>query len=176
MIIVIFVSGIHGVGKTYFCNMMKKRLNVESYSASQLIASRRNERFSENKLVSDIDDNQDLLVAAIDELRKAGKEFILDGHFCLLNESGEITRIPVNTYMLLKPDVIILLTEKPEIIADRRLQRDNVCQGISEIAVFQEEEECYAKEIAERLEVTLVISRGKNDIDKIVDFIKGGVY
>lgn len=172
----IFVSGIHGVGKTYFCNMMKKRLNIESYSASQLIAFRRNERFSENKLVSDIDDNQDLLVAAIDELRKAGKEFILDGHFCLLNESGEITRIPLNTYMLLKPDVIILLTEKPEIIADRRLQRDNVCQGISEIAVFQEEEECYAKEIAERLEVTLVISRGKNDIDKIVDFIKGGVY
>lgn len=176
MIIVIFVSGIHGVGKTYFCNIMKKRLNVESYSASQLIAARRNERFSENKLVSDIDDNQDLLVAAIDELRKAGKEFILDGHFCLLNESGEITRIPLNTYMLLKPDVIILLTEKPEIIADRRLQRDNVCQGISEIAVFQEEEECYAKEIAERLEVSLVISRGKNDIDKIVDFIKGGVY
>lgn len=176
MIIVIFVSGIHGVGKTYFCNIMKKILNVESYSASQLIAARRNERFSENKLVSDIDDNQDLLVAAIDELRKAGKEFILDGHFCLLNESGEITRIPLNTYMLLKPDVIILLTEKPEIIADRRLQRDNVCQGISEIAVFQEDEECYAKEIAERLEVSLVISRGKNDIDKIVDFIKGGVY
>lgn len=176
MIIVIFVSGIHGVGKTYFCNIMKKRLNVESYSASQLIAARRNERFSGNKLVSDIDDNQDLLVAAIDEFRKAGKEFILDGHFCLLNESGEITRIPLNTYMLLKPDVIILLTEKPEIIADRRLQRDNVCQGISEIAVFQEEEVCYAKEIAERLEVSLVISRGKNDIDKIVDFIKGGVY
>lgn len=42
------------------------------------------------------------------------------------NESAEITRIPIDTYMLLKPDVIILLTEKAEIIADRRLQRDNV--------------------------------------------------
>ena len=136
----IFVSGIHGVGKSYFCNIMKKRLDVESYSASQLIAARRNEGFSENKLVSDIDDNQDLLVEAIDELRKAGKEFILDGHLCLLNESGEITRIPRNTYMLLKPDVIILLTEKPEIIADRRLKRDNICQDVSEIVEFQNEE------------------------------------
>lgn len=176
MIIVIFVSGIHGVGKSYFCNIMKKRLDVESYSASQLIAARRNEGFSENKLVSDIDDNQDLLVEAIDELRKAGKEFILDGHLCLLNESGEITRIPRNTYMLLKPDVIILLTEKPEIIADRRLKRDNICQDVSEIVEFQNEEECYAKEIAEQLGVSLVISRGKNDIDKIVECVKGGSY
>ena len=119
---------------------MKKRLNVESYTASQLIASRRNEGFAENKLVSNIDDNQDLLVAAIEELRKEEKEFILDGHFCLINEFGEITRIPLDTYMLLKPNVIILLTEKPEIIADRRLQRDNVCQDVSEITEFQEKE------------------------------------
>ena len=172
----IFVGGIHGVGKTYFCNIMNKRLNFESYSASQLIVSRRNEGFSENKLVSNIDDNQDLLVAATEEMRKAEKEFILDGHFCVLNESGEITRIPLDTYKLLKPDVIILLTEKPEIIADRRLQRDNVCQDISEITVFQDEEECYAKEIAEQLNVSLVVSRGMNDIDKIVDCIKGGEY
>lgn len=176
MITVIFVSGIHGVGKTYFCNIMKKRLNVESYTASQLIASRRNEGFSESKLVSNIDDNQDLLVAAIEELRKAEKEFILDGHFCLLNESGEITRIPLDTYMLLKPDVIILLTERPEVIADRRLQRDNVCQDVSEITEFQEKEKCYAKEIAEKLDVSLVVSRGMNDIDKIVDCIKRGEY
>ena len=172
----IFVSGIHGVGKTYFCNIMKKRLNIESYSASQLIAARRNKKFPENKLVSNINDNQDLLVAAIEELRKTEKEFILDGHFCLLNKSGEITRIPLDTYMFLKPDIIILLTEKPEIIADRRLQRDNVCQDISEIAVFQEEEEHYVKEIAEQLDVLLVVSRGMNDIDKIVACIKGGEY
>lgn len=172
----IFVSGIHGVGKTYFCNEMKKRVKVESYSASQLIADRRNEGFSANKLVSNIDDNQDLLVAAINELREAGKEFILDGHFCLLSESGEITRIPLATYMFLRPDVIILLTEKPEVIAERRMQRDQVLQNVSEIKVFQQEEECYAKEIAEQLGVFLVISRGKKDIDKIVDFVKGGAY
>lgn len=172
----IFVSGIHGVGKTYFCNIIKERLNLQSYTASHLIAARRKEGFSENKFVSNIDDNQNLLVAAIKELRKAEKEFILDGHFCLLNESGEITRIPLETYMLLKPNAIILLTEKPEIIAARRLQRDNVFQDVSEITVFQEEEERYAKEIAEQLNISLVVSHGMDDFDKIVDYVKGGAY
>ncbi len=36
----IFVSGIHGVGKTYFCNMIKDKLGIKNYSASQLIAGR----------------------------------------------------------------------------------------------------------------------------------------
>lgn len=174
MIIVIFVSGIHGVGKTYFCNMMKKRLNVESYSASQLIAARRNERFSENKLVSDIDDNQDLLVAAIDELRKAGKEFILDGHFCLLNEEGVITRIPMETYTLLKPDTMILLLESPKIIAERRFQRDGIRQDECTINDFQCAEKAYAIEIAGQLNIPLEVSSGASDWGRIVEIIKTG--
>lgn len=91
----IFVSGIHGVGKTYFCNMVKDKLGINNYSASQLIAGRREKGFSADKFVSDIDDNQVLLLNAINELRQTGEEFILDGHFCLLNEEGVITRIPM---------------------------------------------------------------------------------
>ena len=34
----IFVSGIHGAGKTYFCNIIKEKLGIKNYSASQLIA------------------------------------------------------------------------------------------------------------------------------------------
>ena len=172
----IFVSGIHGVGKTYFCDRIKEKLNIQSYSASQLITAKRNEEFSANKFVSNIDDNQNLLVAAVEELRKQEKEFILDGHFCLLNETGKITRIPLNTYMVLRPDVIILLTEKSEIIADRRLRRYNVHQDVSEITAFQEEEKNYAKEIAEQLNISLMVSQGKDDLERIVNYIKRGIY
>lgn len=34
MIFMIFVGGIHGVGKTYFCNMIKEILGIKNYSAS----------------------------------------------------------------------------------------------------------------------------------------------
>ena len=37
----IFVSGVHAVGKTYFCNIVKERLGIKIYSSSQLIAERR---------------------------------------------------------------------------------------------------------------------------------------
>ncbi len=170
----IFVSGIHGVGKTYFCNMIKEKLGFKNYSASQLIAGRREKSFSADKFVSDIADNQRLLLDAISELRQTGEEFILDGHFCLLNEYGIITRIPMETYNLLKPDVMILLLEKPKIIAERRFQRDGIRQDECTINDFQEAEKVYATEIARQLSIPLEVSSGASDLRRIVEIIKTG--
>ncbi len=57
--------------------------------------------FLVDKFVSGIDDNQAILLDAINKLQQADEEFILDGHFCLLNEDGVITRIPMERYTLL---------------------------------------------------------------------------
>lgn len=77
----IFISGIHAVGKGYFCDLVKKELGIETYSASDLIANARNAGFSSDKLVADIEENQQYLLAAVQELRESGTDFILDGHF-----------------------------------------------------------------------------------------------
>lgn len=37
----IFVGGIHGVGKSFFCDAVKNKLGLNSYSASQLIADKK---------------------------------------------------------------------------------------------------------------------------------------
>lgn len=174
MVFIIFVSGIHGVGKTYFCNMIKEELGIKNYSASQLIARRREEDFPADKFVSDITDNQMLLLDAINELRQAGEEFILDGHFCLLNEEGIITRISMETYTLLKPDMMILLMESPKIIAARRFQRDGIRQDECTVNDFQEAEKAYATEIARQLNIPLEISGGASDLGRIVKIIKKG--
>lgn len=174
VVLMIFVSGIHGVGKTYFCNMIKDKLGINNYSASQLIAGRREKGFSADKFVSDIDDNQVLLLDAINELRQTGEEFILDGHFCLLNEEGVITRIPMETYTLLKPDTMILLLESPKIIAERRFQRDGILQDECTINDFQCAEKAYAIEIAGQLNIPLEVSSGASDLGRIVEIIKTG--
>lgn len=168
----IFVSGIHGVGKTYFCEMTRERLGIKSFSASELIAERKKQGFSPNKLVSDIDENQRFLLDAIECLRRDEGEFILDGHFCLLDVQGQITRIQSDTYMMLKPDLMVLLTEEPEIIAERRLKRDGVKQETSEIQAFQDEEQQYAKEIAGWLNVPLIVSKGADDLERIIKLIE----
>lgn len=168
----IFVSGIHGAGKTHFCNIVKKELGINSYSASQLIAAKGNKEFTPCKFVSDVDNNQKLLIKAIDELRRDQKDFILDGHFCLLNNSGEITKIPYNTFELLKPDIIILLTEKADIIAERRFWRDGVKPDVLQINVFQNAEKEYAYEIAKSFQIPFIISGGAEDLKRIIGFIR----
>ena len=70
----------------------------------------------------------------------------IDGHFCLLNGEGIITRIPVDTFSALAPNSIVLLTEDPIIISKRRQERDNISCSVASIKVFQEEEIKYAKQ------------------------------
>ena len=168
----IFISGVHGVGKTYFCNKVKQRLGIDSFSASALITSKKKEGFPANKLIPDIDINQQYLLAAIEDLRSAGKEFILDGHFCLLNGEGKITRIGFDTFVSLNPDAIILLTESPEIIASRRKERDGIEPAVSTIDAFQDAERSYAKEVSSRLAVPFFHSTGHQDLNSTIEFIK----
>ena len=167
----IFVSGVHGVGKTFFCNRVKEQRGINTYSASKLIAEKRNIGFSADKIVSDIDENQSLLLEAIDELRETGNEFILDGHFCLLESDGLISRIPMDTYTSLRPDKIILLTEQPSVIVARRFQRDGIVVEEADVDSFQREEMAYAKEVARNMGVQLIVSLGSYDLENIIQMI-----
>ena len=168
----IFISGVHGAGKSYFCNLVKKATGIECFSASTLIKKRKKQGFSSDKRVANIDENQLYLLAAVDDLRASLREFLLDGHFCLLNTKGEITRISLDTFTTLKPEAIILLTEDPEVIAKRRQERDGVEHKASEIKAFQDEEVKYAKEVSELLKVPLKISTGSNDTESTIEFIR----
>lgn len=167
----IFISGVHGVGKTYFSNIVKEKLGIQSYTASSLITERKHSGFGKDKLIPDIDENQQYLLAAVADLRGKSTDFILDGHFCLLNEKGEVTRIPLDTFTVLHPDAIVLLTEKPEIIASRRESRDAQQESPESIEKFQEEEKKYAKEVSNLIGAKLFISSGQADLDSAISFI-----
>ena len=82
-----------------------------------------------------------------------------------------ITRISENTFTSLHPDAIVLLTEDPAIIAERRSRRDDVAPVVDEIRIFQEEEIKYAQEIADLLKVPIKISKGSKDVDNTISFI-----
>lgn len=62
---VIFVCGVHGVGKTTFCQRLAKTLNIPHFSASALIREKASYAVSEksgDKQVKDIDANQVILL------------------------------------------------------------------------------------------------------------------
>ena len=167
----IFISGVHGVGKSYFCNMVKKRLGIETYSASELIADKRKLGFNKDKLVSNAEDNQHYLLTAIDELREKSKDFIIDGHFCLLDTYGRVKRLGIDVFVNLCPDTIVLLMEKPEIICHRRKERDSIDISIESVNEFQTEEKKYAEEIAMLVGAKLYISSGAEDLERIIKLL-----
>lgn len=168
----ILISGIHGAGKSYFCESVKTAFGFDTYSASALIAERKKAGFARDKLIPDIDENQQYLVAAVQDLNAMNSLYLLDGHFCLLDKQGKVTRIPKDTFISINPDAIILLTEKPEIIASRRMQRDGINHHVESISRFQDEEIAYAEEVSELLGVALWISKGSAELADTLGFVQ----
>lgn len=143
--IMISVSYIHRVGKSFFCKRVQEPPGIEYYSVGHLLTKRRHKGLSADKLVPNIDDNHLFLIDALQELRNSDRGFILDSHFCPLNTQDEITRIPLGTYFLLMPDQMMLFTEDPFVITSCREQKDGVKHDITEIESFQREGKSHAK-------------------------------
>ena len=166
----IFVSGIHGVGKDFFLSRICNRTGLKSYSASELISKYGNVNFRSDKRTQDISKNQDYLLQAIRN-GNLPKEYILNGHFCLLNNNGKSERIPIGTFYSLNPSKIIVLKQKPEIIVGRRIIRDLEEVSVEETRAFQNEEINYGREVAKKLNVPIAILDSAKDIEKAIDFI-----
>lgn len=173
----VFVGGIHGVGKTFFCNQISKKYNIRSYSASKLIEQKRNEQFARNKKIDNISGNQNLLLDALIEL-KIGKEFyLLDGHFCLINKDGKVSKIPEKTFFDLSPKGIIVVLDSPEKILTRLKARDNISYDINFLEKFQTEELRYSREIANRLNIPFLIHNNDDlSLDNTEDFFRKIIY
>lgn len=90
---------------------------------------------------------------------------------CLLNGQGAVQRISQETFISLNPSGILLLTDKPAIIAERRWLRDGINYDIMQIDCFQKEEVNYAEEISRIMDIPMFISKGSEDIEGAIGFI-----
>lgn len=153
---IIFVAGIHGVGKTTYCKELSKTLNIQHYSCSNLI---RQYKFlsNSNKFAENIDKNQDFLLQSIDTLLKNDETCILDGHFCLLDEFGTITKIPSSTFEKINPIKIILLTNDINYIYNNLFKRDRTSYSKTLLEEFSNSEIEYARLISKKFKIKLEI-------------------
>lgn len=144
----IFITGVHGVGKNSYCNDLKKKSGMNFYSAGDIIGVV-NHR---NKKVQDIDMNQKKLLHGL-QLLSEEKEYILAGHCCLINKEGDIERIKMSVFQKMNISKIIILTGNPKEISLNLKQRDHVNWDDTFISRLQKEEVEYSKEIAKTLNV-----------------------
>lgn len=150
-----FIGGIHGVGKGTLCKRITSLINVEHFTASDLIRWRELS-LSKNKLVSDISSTQDQLIRGLDAFISKDKEYLLDGHYCLLNSSGNPERIPEKTFYIINPKLIAIVTEEIKVIIDRLQNRDEIRYSYSLLENMQLMEIQYAYELSKKLNVPFI--------------------
>ena len=168
---IIFIGGIHGVGKSTLCTKISDFLDIESYSASKLIKSVSNLEFPSDKKIKGINKNQDLLITAVEEYINPDNYCLLDGHFCLLNQNGEVSDIPLTTFTNLSPAAIIVLTNEPNIIYNQIKDRDGNEMNIENITSFQDRELEHSKLVSQTLNIPWITENPVKGLPHIQSFI-----
>lgn len=152
----VFVGGVHGVGKSTACKTICSDLGLFYLSASELI------RWSElnddptNKLVKDIPDTQARLISAVNHYQHADGKYLLDGHFCLLNVKSEIIRISLRTFEIIAPSIICIITGNAGEIAKSQMARGGQVYTAEVIAEMQNCEIDHAHQVANHLSIPFI--------------------
>jgi adenylate kinase len=122
---VVFVAGVHGVGKTFLCERFAAETGIMHSSASSLIKGElKSANWESNKLVSDIEPNQIALTKAVNRLTKNNSKLLLDGHFVLKDSSGTLVDVTEDTFKDLSLSAIVLIEAPSKTVNARLLSRD----------------------------------------------------
>lgn len=155
---VIFLAGVHGVGKGFLGAPVAMSLGIDHLTASQLIRQEKGRAtWDGDKRVAEVDDNQLALIRAVTRLHESRKRILLDGHFVLRNASGDLTKLPPDVFAQLHLVGAILLTEEAAIISHRIADRDGIQASIKSIAELAVEEKLHAKNVCRQLNIPLTI-------------------
>lgn len=175
---IIFVAGTYGVGKSTLCDKLSKKLNIPSYSSGDLISEINGEIYGANKVVKDKTANQNILISAVKRKLSLNPVFMLAGHFCIFNKSGEVELLPEFVYKEMPISKLILLETEIDTIINNIRSRDNKLYSLDAIKSLILTERKQAEIISEQLNLPLHVHKmnfDHTDVEKISDIIQGSV-
>ena len=175
---IIFVAGTYGVGKSTLCDKLSKKLNIPSYSSGYLISEINGEIYGANKVVKDKTANQNILISAVKRKLSLNPVFMLAGHFCIFNKSGEVELLPEFVYKEMPISKLILLETEIDTIINNIRSRDNKLYSLDAIKSLILTERKQAEIISEQLNLPLHVHKmnfDQTDVEKISDIIQGSV-
>lgn len=159
---VVFVGGVHGVGKTTFCRNLAKELGGTHVSASSLIG----DPARVGRVVQSVEENQQLLVERLRSYECPSALLLLDGHFALSTNDGLVQRVPIWTFREIGPAALVLLTAPTETLHARLLARDRDAPTPGEIDALQREESATAELVASSLGIPLKTIAEQDDLQR----------
>jgi len=163
---IIFVGGVHAVGKTFVLKPVCESLGIRHTTASQLIREQRGaSSWTNSRQVSDIDENQQALITAVQRLGNEGDRVVLDGHFVLRQSIGVHEKISLDTFKQLMVRGALVLEAPSAIIMTRLLQRNDATWDETEVEVFAQQEREHAEFVCQRLSVPLTRLSSPSETD-----------
>ena len=154
----IFVAGIHGVGKSYLCSRLPAGSGLLHTSASNLIKEELAlPGWNPDKRVADVDMNQLALAKAVARNNANGIALLLDGHFVLLNTSGEFVMLGAAVFKPLNLSAVLLIEADPKIVEIRIQNRDDQRRDSEWLATFMLKERAQAESVCRELGVPMRI-------------------
>lgn len=152
---IVFVGGIHGVGKGTICKEIALRTKLIHITASQILKWGEISKL-DNKRVDNISSTQERLMIGLKNLIKKDENYLLDGHFCLLNPEGIPSRIEEETFVQINPKILTVVIDNPHKIAKRLAARDGEIYDFEDLNKFQNMEIEYAKYLSEKYSIPYV--------------------
>lgn len=168
---VIFVGGIHGVGKSSLCLNICHELNIKYLSASELLKWSELNEDPKNKKVASIPDTQTRLILGLQKAVRENDYYLLDGHYCLLNKENVIVQVPLDTFKQINPKRMVLILGDITEVKKGLEARDNKLYNLGLLKSLQNEELAYAQHLSKTLSVEL-IKGTKNDYSAILNSLR----
>ena len=166
----VFVTGIHGVGKTTFCEHLARSLALPTFTASSIIRDCGEMNTDPARLNGEVLSNAEIFRRAILQLGQSHRTFFVDGHTVLLDQDAHFVRIPPSIFADLQIFAFVLLYHDVEEVR-RRLK----CEIPNEppfLAAFQSAEIEQASFIANQLGLKFLAHHGSEGPDKITSEIE----
>jgi len=157
-----FIGGIHGIGKSTICRHICSELNLEYLSASELLKWKDINEDANNKKVKDIPETQNRLILGLINSVQKDTNYLLDGHYSLLNSDNEVVNIPLDTFEKINPISLNLILGDITEIKKRLEMRDNKPYDYCLLERLQSEELTYAKQLSKKLGITLNLGTQNN--------------
>ena len=152
---IIFIGGIHGVGKGTLCKEIVLKTDLIHITASKVL--KWNEiSSSNNKLVENLSSTQERLIHGLKNLIEKDKQYLLDGHFCLLNSNGVPCKIDEETFDTINPKIISIVIDDVVKIVERLEKRDNKKYAVQTLNELQEMEIEYAKYLSNKYSIPYI--------------------
>jgi adenylate kinase len=162
---VIFLSGVHGVGKGFLGAPVANSMGIAHFTASQLIREEKGQAtWGTDKKTFDLDDNQLALIRAVDQKRSSHPCILLDGHFVLRDSEGVLTPLATAVFKELHLTGVILLSEESNIIASRLTMRDKGTPDVQAISELADAELTHAQVVCRELGVPLKVLNKPTEI------------